>query len=136
MSADFSELRSALEDWAEEVHRAAFDEFADESVDQAPVGSGDREGVALRDSQERVRFDGLTAELAFTAEHASWTDEGTAPHRIDGNPLLAFEVDGETVIVRFVDHPGTDGTQWWTNFVTDTNWAAYVQDAADSISLD
>ena len=42
-----------------------------------------------------------------TAEHYKYVDEGTKPHKITGNPFLAFQINGANIVVRSVNHPGT-----------------------------
>lgn len=49
---------------------------------------------------------GAVGEIVAAASYSSFVEEGTAPHEIRGNPL-AFEVGGETVFARRVQHPGT-----------------------------
>jgi hypothetical protein len=39
--------------------------------------------------------------------YASHVESGTKPHVIHGNPVLRFQVGGQTVVTRKVDHPGT-----------------------------
>ena len=77
--------------------------------------------------------DGAVAVLRFTEEYASYLDTGTGPHRIEGNPLLAFEWGGTTVIVRSVNHPGsTKWKGWFTDRAGDEQlWSLAVQSALD-----
>jgi len=50
----------------------------------------------------------LSGLIEATASHASFVEDGTPPHVIEGNPLLAFPGrDGRTVFARKVNHPGT-----------------------------
>lgn len=73
----------------------------------------------------------ITRTVRSPAEYSSYVDEGTPPHRIEGNPLLAFTArDGSRVIVRYVNHPGTERTGWWTD--TLAKWSEYVAQAATS----
>lgn len=124
-----------VERWSLEVFADAVEEILDTLDDACPEGPDrDRSGPRLRDTRE-VRVSPNSVEIAYLADHASYTDEGTDPHRIEGNPLLAFEVDGELVIVRFVDHPGTDGTRWWSDTMTDENWQNALDNAADRVAF-
>lgn len=135
MAADASDLIAALEEWAAIVHEKAVEEMAADLDAKVPHGEGDGVGPSLADSVEILRIDTLTTEIAYTAEHATFTDEGTAPHEIHGNPLLAFEWNGQLVIVHSVQHPGTTGTRWWSDTMTDERWSEALQNAADSTTL-
>lgn len=133
MGIDTATLIRDVELWSLEVFAEAIEILLDQLDDAVPVGPDrDRTGPALRDTLE-VRVGVNTATISYLAEHASFTDEGTDPHRIEGNPLLAFEIDGTTVIVHFVDHPGTEGTHWWTDIMSDANWADVLDTAAENV---
>lgn len=138
MATDASDLRASIEQWAQDVHRQAVEEMLaelDVKVPRGPHGDTDRGEPALADSVEVLEIGSMTTQVAYTAEHATFTDEGTAPHEIRGNPLLAFEWEGQLVIVHSVQHPGTTGTRWWSDTMTDERWAEALQHAADSTTL-
>ena len=71
------------------------------------VGGGRRGGRGtLKDSiSKSVTLD--TAVIGPNVPYAEVVEKGSAPHIIFGNPYLAFEINGATVIVRHVNHPGT-----------------------------
>jgi len=71
-----------------------------------PVKTG-----TLRDSV-RKSVVGNQGKVETTAGYGLFVDEDTKPHRIEGNPLLAFEIRGKLIIRPFVDHPGTTGQQF------------------------
>lgn len=132
MPLDLTELQSSLRIWAEDVFDGAVDGMMNALDDVVPHGEDQgREGVRLAESRRVDRFGGLSAEIAYEADHASYTDEGTPPHKIEGNPLLAFHWNGQLVIVHSVNHPGTAGTRWWTNTFSDSIWGQALQEAAD-----
>lgn len=121
--------------WSLEVFAEAVEEILDTLDDACPEGPDRaRTGPRLKDTRE-VRIGPDRVEIAYLAEHASYTDEGTDPHRIHGNPLLAFDIGGETVIVHYVDHPGTDGTRWWTDTMTDASWQDALEGAAERVQF-
>lgn len=145
MATDVSQLKEAIADW---VNRGG-DEAAlllQNDVDTVvPVGSGDdpHPGM-LRDSKETLEVSRVDAgggewrdQLAYTAEYASYTDTGSDPHQIDGNPLLAFNWPkvGKFMILHSVQHPGTAGTRWWSDHVTEDNWGVMVGEALDSVGF-
>jgi hypothetical protein len=78
--------------------------------------------------------DGAVSTIKFTEDYASYQDEGTGPHDIFGNPYLAFQVGGQTVIVHHVSHPGsTKNKGWFTDRAGDESlWALACQAALDS----
>lgn len=58
----------------------------------------------------------ISRTIRSPADYSSYVDEGTPPHRIEGKPLLAFTAsDGTKVVVRYVNHPGTPRTGWWSD---------------------
>ena len=135
MTLDAAAFAAELRGWAAEVLDEAGLDLTTRRDDAVPVGEATRlEGPRLRDSRE-VDVRGLTATIAYTAEHASYTDEGTVPHEIRGNPLLAFEWEGQLVIVHSVQHPGTAGTHWWADVVNDASLARALEDAAARVTF-
>ncbi len=125
MSLDVSDMLSAVSDWAEEVHGDAVGVIQRNLDDVRPYRDGE-----LAASETLADFGRLHTEIAYTAEHASYTDEGTSPHKIEGNPLLAFDWDGDFVIVHSVNHPGTQGTRWFSDTMTDSTWGDALEEAA------
>lgn len=90
------------------------------------VGLGAKEGAA--EAREKHRFQNRSGDLERSIQHivigwtsdtmyvakieakmpyASYVEEGTKPHRIEGNPFLAFIWKGEQVFFRYVNHPGS-----------------------------
>ena len=64
-------------------------------------------GVIKVAQTNRVRGE-LQAGVSPRARYASFVEEGTSPHTIEGNPLLTFKLpDGTWVSTRKVQHPGT-----------------------------
>lgn len=133
MPADFSDLSASVQEWVNEAAADAIDALGEELRELAPVGEGDHDGPRLNETLEvtvlTIGGGEFHGQIAFTAEHASYTDEGTDPHIIEGNPLLAFEWEGRLVIVRSVNHPGYAGTGWFTENCTDERWAYHVGEA-------
>lgn len=132
MSVDASDLRAAIEQWAGDVQEAATLDLVDELRHRVPVGETTRLGEPRLQDTEEVHLDGLHSEIAYRAYHASFTDEGTEPHPIIGNPLLAFRWHGQLVIVHSVNHPGTTGTHWWSETMTVDGYLRALRDAAAS----
>lgn len=134
MAVDVASLTAALSDWGERVFVEAAGDLADQVREAAPVG----ETGNLRDSVEAViGSTGTinTGAIEVGVEYASMVDEGTSAHEIEGNPLLAFEVGGEQVIVHRVAHPGTTANPFFTNTATDANWLAALESAAEAFPL-
>lgn len=139
--ADVTALRDSVERWANAAAGQALDTLAQTVRDKAPYGAGENErgGPHLVDTLETtITSEGeqWAGEIAFTADHASFVDEGTSPHVIEGNPLLAFEWEGQTVIVHSVQHPGTQANPFFSEGVTDDTWAEALEQALDSIPAD
>ena len=102
--------------WVERVKREApkvFDEFLDRSSSliaetmrmKAPVRGG-----FLRDSIV-IRKNGDAVEVGPTTPYAAYVEFGTRPHIIEPvqASALAFEIDGQAVFAKRVQHPGFPG---------------------------
>ena len=50
---------------------------------------------------------GYDVQVTANVPWAIYVYRGTRPHRIDGNPILSFDWNGERVFFRHVNHPGT-----------------------------
>jgi hypothetical protein len=57
---------------------------------------------------------GARGAFGFRAHHASYVNDGTAPHVIEakGGGVLRFKVGGATVFAKRVNHPGTRPDQF------------------------
>lgn len=135
MPTDVTALTAALLQQTPLVCDAAAHLREAEIAATAPKDTG-----ALADSSQvdtQPNGDGAVSTITFDTEYASYLDEGTGPHQIDGNPLLAFEWGGQTVIVHSVQHPGsTKHVNWFTGpALDDAAWGSAVQDALDGIPI-
>lgn len=105
-----------LMEWAGEIkrkHPEVFDELLTVSGDliaktmreKAPVRTGFlRDSIVIRKAKDYV-------EVAPTEPYAPYVEFGTKPHIIEPvhASVLAFEIGGETVFARRVQHPGFPG---------------------------
>ena len=128
--ADVSQLIAQLEASAADAFAEAQDALIDVLVAAAPR----KTGVLQESFRATIGSSGtvITGTLVNNADYASYVDEGTRPHEIQGNPLLAFEAFGMTVIVHSVQHPGTDPDPFWTDNMTDDQWSFLLQEAFDA----
>lgn len=139
MAVDVDDLRTSIVTWANLAAGQALDALRQNTHDRLPYGvsEGDHPGPHLADTEEAsVISEGeqWAGTLAYTAEHASYLDEGTGPHEIVGNPLLSFMWNGQRVIVHSVQHPGSMlHVGWFTDAVTDDAWASVLLDAFDAV---
>lgn len=99
------------------------------TVDAAPSKTGRlRELIDTSPMDMRSEFV-ASGEIFCTAEYAEWTDAGSEPHQIPGQPWLAFFWEKANADVVFstrdghepayVNHPGSPGTRWFTGGVAD-----------------
>ncbi len=135
MSVDVSSLRVAILDAAPGICDEAAILMGNDIDVSAPVDEG--ELVGSREIATQPTGDGAVSTIRYTADHASYQDEGTGPHEIVGDPLLAFEWGGQTVIVHSVQHPGsTKNKGWFTDKATDDSlWGQQVQAVLSGTSI-
>lgn len=95
-----------------------------------------RTGAYLAGFRSTVREGASGPELVVSndVKHAIFIESGTRPHRIDGNPFLAFTVGGQSVVVRSVQHPGTKA-QHVLRDTLDNDLTAAFEQAASSVTL-
>ena len=76
-----------------------------EAILRAPEDEGNLKNSINLD----IKNNGLSAEVAATAEYAADVEFGTKPHKITAKngKALAFKKDGKTVFAKSVNHPGT-----------------------------
>lgn len=127
MAVDTSALTAAIIQAAPAICDEAAVLMGNDIDLSAPVDEG--ELVGSREISTTPTGDGAVATIRYTAEHASYNDEGTGPHTIEGNPLLAFEWGGRTVIVHSVEHPGSVKNKGWFSDKAndDSLWAQQLQ---------
>lgn len=134
MPVDVSALRAELENRGNRAFVRASNQAFDELIDRAPYRDGELVDSGRLLSEVGAGGDTYSGRIEFTAPQALWTDEGTRPHEIEGNPWLVFEVGGETIFVkspRVVNHPGTPRTGWFSDYLTDDGWAQLCQQGWD-----
>lgn len=140
MAVDVDELKASITDWASKGAGQALDDLRQGTHDRCPFGVSEDGGTGqphLLDTEEAIvtaEGEQWTGTLAYTAEHASYLDEGSEPHLIEGNPLLSFMWNGQRVIVHSVQHPGSTIHKGWFSDVTgEDDWANVLSDALDKV---
>jgi hypothetical protein len=112
VAVDSSALREDLRRRAEDAFQAATEEMVVFARAETPVDTGDtREAAHIEPGASSAPL--LSATLVVDTPQARYTDEGTGPHVIEGNPLLVFEWGGRTVFFRSVNHPGSTKHVGW-----------------------
>ena len=118
---------------AAQILADAAQSLMDDLMEAAPEGeTGELKASAFGPVLDDVN---LTATVGFDSMHADWTDQGTEPHGIDGNPIMTFYWDPphgplEEGIhsFRHVDHPGQAAQNWFSDIVD--AWDTYVTEAS------
>jgi hypothetical protein len=118
-----SNIGDQLQAMVQAAAATAFENAVDAVYEQITVLQPPSRSGELADSM--YRDDTVADETSFLAQvgniapQALFTDQGTSPHEIDGNPLLVFDwpegYNGPgTYAFRHVSHPGNEGTNWFS----------------------
>jgi hypothetical protein len=130
---DASGLLQTIEDHALARVAAAGDLMVEKKQATAPIGQTGE----LHDSIAVTGTSGgggtASVTIACPVEYASYTDEGTEPHDIFGNPLLVFTGrDGTLVFTHHVDWVPDGGVEqnrgWWSTTM-ETDWTDALTEA-------
>jgi hypothetical protein len=101
--SDLRDLQAAIHGALHQALRSAVD-AATESAKSTTLFN-DQTGATRGSIHGEVEGDAGFVEAGGAA---GFLENGTPPHRIEGNPVLAFEMNGSVVFARYVDdHPGT-----------------------------
>jgi hypothetical protein len=93
----------------------------------APVDSGaTREAITVTNVVYGPPI--WSATILIDTPQADWTNDGTGPHVIEGNPLLHFEWGGVSITVRSVQHPGSTKHAGWITNTVETEWPQIVDE--------
>lgn len=92
----------------------------------APVDTGElrrRTGVAVVSETNTV----IKAEAVIDVEYAEVVVHGSRPHiiRARNKQALAFRIGGQTIIVKSVNHPGTQPNLFFERVVS--RWASFLR---------
>lgn len=135
MTVDSSGLRKQVADYAREVVRVAGEEIA--RATEEDYGMPERTGALRQSRHLEYSDDGrtFTCDFGYDAEYASYMDEGTRPHEIRGNPLLAFDwpAAGRFMVLPIVHHPGTIAYDFFGKRLPDA-WPDALEVAAGKVS--
>jgi hypothetical protein len=137
MASLAEQLRELLLDWRELVVEDAGQRIFDLTQERCPVG----ETGSLKESGSVAMSGEGQTSIVYEAEHASYTDEGTEAHLIQGNPLLAFfwEKLGADVVFRSVMwEPGEKvaaNIGWFSDAVSEDRWSEALLESMDAIAL-
>lgn len=127
------QLESLVKERGRELRDLAEDQMVRAVIEAAPDGPArDEGGEKLRDSVRSIQYErgdsvfGTIIEVS--APHAEYVSKGTRPHRIEPRQakVLRFEVDGQIVFARFVEHPGTEANPYFEN--TTQTWPDVLRD--------
>lgn len=114
MATDVGPLREALLEYLRISVADGAQAMVDASKEAAQVRTGAmRDGIHADDPV--ANGDQVTTTFYSDAEYSSFMDSGTAPHLIEGAPLLSFFWDkiGRQAVFRYVNHPGTVGSSFF-----------------------
>ncbi len=115
--ADTSDLTRAVVLRVREIAEQAAQAVLAATLEAAPEKTGNLK--ALTDVTPVTFVDEFAASCTVfsAAPYAGYTDAGTVPHLIVGNPYLYFYWDrvGKFMVLPYVNHPGTAGTQWFNS---------------------
>lgn len=107
-------LREDLDQRVRILQRRTTSEWESDLKRTSPVDTGNmRQKTTVRDRPG-------TIEATVDTDYAQFVSEGTAPHKITARRpggALRFQWRGQTVIVRSVNHPGTQPNPWFTDSV-------------------
>lgn len=111
---------------------AIFNEAVNTLMADLRDGAPERSGDTRRGLRQTPASTGTTlaVQVTSTTPQGEWYEKGTRPHVIlpKRGTVLVFEVGGETVFTRRVDHPGQRARPWFRP-VTD-RWPRYLAEAA------
>lgn len=140
--ADTDSLRQAISDAVVEVADAALDQCLADTLAAAPEKTGALKALTDRTPVSLAGDFVASGSVFCDAKYAEWTDAGSEPHLIEGNPLLHFYWDriGKEVWFHFVNHPGSPGTQWFNGGVDGgepmlSRWTDACEAANASVSV-
>lgn len=139
MAADVAPLKAAVGRWARDVHGDALDAMPDLMRPYAPRGKIGQLQGAIRRDRSIIEFsaDTVVGRIEAPVPQAKWTDEGTEAHVIRPKKVggvLVFEMGGQTVFARVVNHPGNVARPWWRRALNAT-WGPSLRYAAIKRSL-
>lgn len=105
-----------------------------EADPRVPRGTKPHPGPRVVDSfrfgPQSARGSRITAKARNVAPHAEYTDRGAAPHEIRPRSarVLRFEVGGQVVFAKRVQHPGNEPRPWFEAVVGDA-WERALRSA-------
>jgi hypothetical protein len=114
--SDERSFKRALADRVEELQKDQLEAMIDIAIreanrvliDATPPEGASMEEWHMKPIAESVekRWDGDKWVAEWTHPHANKIEVGVRPHEIHGDPVLVFEIGGETVFATKVQHPG------------------------------
>lgn len=132
--ADTSATKARLEKWAQRVFFDAAQSMADKDTRDVPRDTG-----ALAQTRRlQINETAYTASVEYPGDLPNWLEDGTGPHRIDGNPLLAFNWPkaGGVVFLRHVNHPGSrKQVGWFTNTWNEDTFRLFLEFAVQKVAF-
>ena len=125
------QLATIVRERAADIRDRAAEKMVVALGDAAPDGPPrDSGGIKLKNSMRWEPFESgdiFGATVEATADHAEFVTEGTPPHLIQGNPILAFEWRGAMRFYPYVSHPGTSPNPYFGD--TTKRWGDMLQEA-------
>lgn len=124
MPTDTSGLRRKLGRYGERLAAEGAAEVFRSIEPPYDTGTLDRSG-------QLIRVGRTTWRIWFSASYASFPDTGTRAHviRPRGGGVLRFRVGNRIVYAKKVDHPGTEGTGWWSDKTGRREWVRALERA-------
>lgn len=127
--ADTKETIAKVRAHGKEIQQVAVTRMLRELDSKVPYKTGKlHDSVKVRNTYGQSVF---KTEIKYPSQIANYTNDGTQRHVIYARraKALRFEIRGKTIFAKYVFHPGTKGTKWFSKTANQARWGMALRAA-------